>query len=111
MRTGYYAMRLAIVLYILPFMFVYTPELILIGKPLAIVIRIVFVTLGVYALVAAVEEWFRGVVSMSTRVGLGVSSCLLFFPSIYTYVLGTLLFGALFYWQSLQRSRVPVSAG
>ena len=111
MRTGYCAMRLATVLYILPFLFVYTPELILIGKPFAIVIRIVFVTLGVYALVAAIEGWFRGGVSISTRVGLGVSSCLLFLPSAYTYVLGTLLFGLLFFRQCLRRSRVPASAG
>jgi TRAP transporter 4TM/12TM fusion protein len=76
MRTGYYAMRLAIVLYLLPFLFVATPELLLIGEPAAIAVRVIFVGLGVYALVAAIEGWCRGRLTVAVRMGLAFSSAL-----------------------------------
>lgn len=97
MRTGYYAMRLAMVLYILPFLFVYTPELILIGQPLAILSRIFFVALGTYALVAAIEGWFGGIIPLSTRIWLALSSILSYYPNTYSYAAGLLLFIVLSY--------------
>ncbi len=85
------------VLYILPFLFVYTPELILIGQPLAILFRIFFVALGTYALVAAIEGWFGGIIPLSTRIWLVGSSILSYYPNIFSSAAGLLLFIVLSY--------------
>lgn len=108
MRTGYYAMRLAIVLYLLPFLFVYSPELILIGQPLDIVIRILFVTIGIYCLVAGIEGWFGGIITNYLRIALIIIAALLFYPHFYSYALGIILFVALLYYQHNQKKRFAI---
>jgi TRAP-type uncharacterized transport system fused permease subunit len=97
MKTGYYAMKLAIVLYILPFFFVYAPELLLVGQPISIVIRILCFGLATYCLVSAVEGWFGRVISWWDRILLGICSVLLFYPQRYADVAGLVMFLVLLY--------------
>jgi TRAP transporter 4TM/12TM fusion protein len=110
MKVGYRSMKLAIVLYVLPFLFVYSPELLLIGQSLAIVERVLVVTFAVYCLVGAVEGWFLGNISVPIRVGLAASSILLFFPNVYCDAGGILIFLALLYRQLLIKRRLGPGA-
>ena len=47
---GYRAVRLGIVAFVVPFVFVYQPELLLIGEPLDVILAILTATLGVISL-------------------------------------------------------------
>ncbi|MGI5970923.1 MAG: TRAP transporter permease [Oscillospiraceae bacterium] len=63
MKTGLYATRLGICTYIVPFMFIYNPVLVMIGEPLAIIQATVTSIIGVVILSAGivghlyVERW------------------------------------------------------
>ena len=56
-QTGWQATRFAIVVYIIPFMFVYGPALLLQGAPVKIILAIITSFLGVAALAAGVTGY------------------------------------------------------
>jgi len=47
MKTGFLAMRLGIITYVVPFLFVYNPELLLLGNPVDITISVISSLAGV----------------------------------------------------------------
>lgn len=58
MRTGFMAMKLGWVAYIIPFLFVLSPTLIMHGDPWNIVTDVATATIGVYVTAVAVEGYF-----------------------------------------------------
>jgi TRAP-type uncharacterized transport system fused permease subunit len=56
-EIGYRAVRLGIVAFIVPFLFVYQPELLLIGDPASVALAILTAVVGVLALAAGLEGW------------------------------------------------------
>ena len=56
-QTAWQAMRFAIVVYIIPFMFVYGPALLLKGRPMEIVLAVITSGIGVAALAAGVSGY------------------------------------------------------
>jgi len=71
-------------------------------------VRVIFVGLGVYALVAAIEGWCRGRLTVAVRMGLAFSSALLFYPSIISYGAGTLLVAVLYLRQRRKETGLSV---
>jgi TRAP transporter 4TM/12TM fusion protein len=57
MRTGFIATRLGLAAYVVPYMFVYGPSLLLIGQPLEVLLAVCTATLGVVGLAVAGEGW------------------------------------------------------
>jgi TRAP transporter 4TM/12TM fusion protein len=57
MKTGWVAMKLGIAAYIVPFMFIYGPSLLLMGTPTEIITTVITASIGIYAMAAAVEGW------------------------------------------------------
>jgi TRAP-type uncharacterized transport system fused permease subunit len=55
MKTGFRAFQLGIAGFIIPFMFVYAPELLLIGHPAKIALAFLTASLGIYCLAAGVQ--------------------------------------------------------
>jgi len=58
MRTGFVAMRLGWVAYVVPFLFVLSPSLILAGEPLRILVDFASAAIGVYLVSVAVVGYF-----------------------------------------------------
>ena len=58
MRTGFIAMRLGIVKYIVPFLFVYSPNLLMTGPILHIIIAVISGIIGVTILSIGLEGFF-----------------------------------------------------
>ncbi len=56
-QIGYRAVRLGIVAFVVPFLFVYQPALLLIGNPLAVILAVLTAAAGVVALAAGLEGW------------------------------------------------------
>lgn len=74
MRTGYTACRIGIAGFIVPFMFVYSPELVLHGAPLRIVWTTITAVLGIGCLAAAAEGWLSTDLNVLERMLLLVAS-------------------------------------
>ncbi len=80
LRTGVTAMSLAAPGFLVPFAFVYGPELLLIGSPFAIVLATVSAVAGVTAIAAAVVGYARGPLPVWLRVTAGLAGAALLMP-------------------------------
>jgi TRAP transporter 4TM/12TM fusion protein len=81
MKTGYIAMRLAIMSYIVPFLFVFSPSLLLKGPLVHIVISVVTATVGVYFLCVALTGFLIQGISWLRRIVIGVGALALLLPT------------------------------
>ena len=93
-RTGMIAFRLALAGFILPYMWVYSPSLLLQGEPLRIVITCVSSLIGVLALASALQGYFfSSIPPWWQRLLLGAGALCLIKPGWTTDIVGTALLG------------------
>jgi TRAP transporter 4TM/12TM fusion protein len=78
--TAVESIRLGFVKVIVPFLFVYSPGLLLIGEPLMIVQQISFAVIGTFALATALTGWLARPLSATERLALVAGGALLLFP-------------------------------
>jgi TRAP transporter 4TM/12TM fusion protein len=98
MRTGLKAFRIGIAGFIVPYMFVYGPSLLLIGSWYIILVNVTKATIGVIVLAGALETWFfnkRLPVLLSLL--LASSAILLIFPRIWSGLVGAALLLIVFF--------------
>jgi TRAP transporter 4TM/12TM fusion protein len=94
MITGLTSVRLGIVAFIMPFIFIYQPAIMLIGEPLQIIITTIYSLLGVFALCMGFEGWFFIRLNPVVRVLLIIAGLLLIIPEQITSIAGMIiLFG------------------
>jgi len=105
-RTGLVACRLAIAGLIIPILFVYRPELLLIGSIPDIAIAVVASLVGVSGLAIAVEGWWRARLALWERAGFFLAAATLCAPGLVTDLSGLAAF-ALLSVQHLLRHRGP----
>lgn len=105
MRTGFLALRLSLAGFIVPFLFVYNPAMLMIdttdiavnakefGLPAWNVFLSITVTsiVGILALGAAVEGYFKTTMSWFWRIFLGVGALMMIVPETMTDVIGTIM--------------------
>jgi TRAP transporter 4TM/12TM fusion protein len=60
MKTGVESFRLGIAAFIVPFMFIYSPQLLMEGGWTEIALAVVTASLGIYLLACSVQGWFAG---------------------------------------------------
>jgi len=104
-KTGWYAFRLALAGFIVPFVSVYSPALLLIGDPLSILWSIGTATLGIFALALGVEGYRRRKLQLWERVLLGAGGVLLIDPGLATDVIGFVALGGYGVFEWLRRKR------
>jgi TRAP-type uncharacterized transport system fused permease subunit len=105
MKTGYTAFRLSIAGFILPFMWVYGPSLILEGPIFIIITSFITALLGVYALSAALQGYLLGELILIKRFILFIAALLLIVPGFITDAIGIFLFLLVILPQMYQRSK------
>jgi TRAP transporter 4TM/12TM fusion protein len=105
MKTGYTAFRIGVTGFIIPFMFIYKPALILEGPFLIIITSFFITSLGVYSLCAATQGYLLGELVLIKRVILFIAAILLVAPGFITDVTGIFLFLIVFLPQMYQRSK------
>ncbi|OXT02819.1 C4-dicarboxylate ABC transporter [Notoacmeibacter marinus] len=90
MQTGFHAMRLGMPLFVLPFIFVYDPALIMHGTWLEIVERIALTLVAIWAITSAFEGWvYRvGKIGAVSRVAFGIGGILIIVPELLTSLIG-----------------------
>jgi TRAP transporter 4TM/12TM fusion protein len=81
MRVGWLACRLGWPAFVLPFVFAWSPALLLIGAPLDIAAAILFATAGVWLGTAAISGFFLKALSPARRWGAGLAAVLMLAPA------------------------------
>jgi TRAP transporter 4TM/12TM fusion protein len=125
MKTGFQSLKLALAGFIVPFMFIYNPTMLMIDPaglavtakefPLPPVMEIVMVVItsvvGVIGLSAAVEGYFKGVMNPLMRVALAVGALLLIYPELMTDVAGAIIVIGIAAWNvKTNKSAITPSA-
>ena len=120
MKTGFISLRLALAGFIVPYIFVYAPALLLIdptGLPLNAVdmpmaapldIAVVAFTsiVGVIGLGAAIEGYFSTHLNMITRIVLTIGSLMMLIPEPFTDIAGAILVLGIFALNYFQNKKV-----
>lgn len=88
MKTGYAAVSFGWSAYLVPFLFVFSPELLMQGKPLAIALSGVTAGLGIIFLTAAMVGFFITRLSALFRLFYGITGVILLIPNtIFSWAL------------------------
>ncbi len=98
-KTGLAAMKAGATGFIVPFMFVYGPSLLLIGSPASIVATLISASIGVILLSAGLMGWFLKEASYPERAMLVAGAIFLIKPGLVTDVIGLGLLAAVFVLQ------------
>lgn len=80
MATAWESMRFGWTAYIVPFLFVFSPSLLLLGDPGEIVLAVATAIIGVYAISAAFVGWLHGPAGPVRRVLVGLAGLALLLP-------------------------------
>jgi TRAP transporter 4TM/12TM fusion protein len=104
-KTGYTAFWLGMAGYIIPFMFIYGPELMLIGHPLNIIWATLTATLGIIFLAAAVQQCMYQKTIWYESLMFFAAALLLIKPGLTTDLLGFAFGGFAFVSQRLRKRR------
>jgi len=104
-QTGVWAMRLGMVNFFVPFLFVLNPTLILFGAPLSIAHDVTTAAVAVWMLAAAAEGWLYGVGKIGTlpRVALLIAAAGLLKPGTASDLIGVGIVAAVYAWCLLRR--------
>jgi len=92
--TGYRSMELAKGLYIIPFLFIYTP--ILFNGPLFYTVETMCTALlGLFALAASFEGYYIELLGLPLRILFGIIGLMLLYPMILSHLLGFTCFAVI----------------
>ncbi len=109
MKTGLEAVRFGIVLYTLPYLFVYNPALLMEGNLLQILFVFFVAAIGVFALAIAAQGFFLRRTSWAIRILFLLSSIFLFCPQLWLTAVGFVLLIALIVFEK-KRAAIAVAA-
>jgi TRAP transporter 4TM/12TM fusion protein len=108
-KTGLQAVKLAIAGFVVPYIFAYSPELLMINAtPVTIAIVAVTAVIGVISLAAAVEGYLISEISMINRAILFAGALLLMIPGLPTDIIGFVIFGGIVAYKKSQKRKLAI---
>ena len=106
MKTAFNASRLAIAVFIVPYVFCFSPALLMIDTNAGEVIRIVITSfIGSFGVAAGLEGYLKTKMNVLQRVIFVVSGLMLIFPSWITDIVGIVLIAAVIIWQYAEAAK------
>ncbi|MFC1915531.1 TRAP transporter permease [Chloroflexota bacterium] len=102
-KTGWTSVRIAAAAYVVPFMFVFSPALLLIGAPGVIILATISALIGVYAFaigIQGVRDIPLNIMQRTLALGAGM---LMIYPGWQTDVPGVLLLVLLYFWERISK--------
>ena len=99
METSLTSFKIGLAAFIVPFMFFYSPALLLDGTAWQIVRVAITASLGVILLAAAVQGWMFGPAKLVIRLGMMAGALFLIYGGIYTDLAGLAIAALLFFVQ------------
>lgn len=109
MQTGFVALRLGLVVFLLPYAFVYEPSLLLIGNPGEIVLHVATCALGILYWAFGLEGFFKQALGPLARIALITAGALLIWPNLWISLGGLVLGGAVLVPRFAPRNGIPRS--
>lgn len=85
------AFKIALVGFIIPFIMVYSPAILLIGEPLNIILAVVTSLIGAYTIAVATEGWLRKPLNKLGRIAFLAGGITMLMPGVKTDVIGIVL--------------------
>ena len=110
MKTGVMAMRLGIILFILPFLFVLNPTLILHGEVFDIIHDVVTATIAIWLIASALEGWlyFIGRIEWAgLRLPVLAAGFVLLYPEPFSDLAGAAIIAAIYVFGRLINKKKP----
>lgn len=108
-KTGFLAFKLSLSGFILPFMFVYNPVLLMQGSVLEIIQSLISALLGIYSLACALEKFaFKWNINQVERLTLFASAILLIVPGTITDLIGIAILVAIFGLKKVQDKKKTI---
>jgi TRAP transporter 4TM/12TM fusion protein len=98
MRVGFIATRLCLVAFIIPFIFIYEPALLMVGSATKVLVAFVTAMVGIVALAGALEGWYFRPIGWLFRVPLFASAILMIFPGLSSDFVGLTAFLGISAW-------------
>ena len=99
LKTGITSCRLGLAAFIVPYMFVYAPQLLMVGSTGQIIMATVSSMIGVVALAGSVVGWFAKKAYTLERVFLMAAALSLIKPGIYTDIAGIVILALVVVYQ------------
>lgn len=106
-KTGYIAWRMAIVAFIIPFMFAYQPDLLMMNGFSKSILVLITALIGVVGLAASLEGYLLEKSNVVLRILLGVGGLALMYPGSSTDLVGLALIAAVVIYEIIDRKRHP----
>ena len=106
MKTVFTASKLAIAVFIVPYVFCFNPAMLLIDTtPLKVVQIFITSLIGVFGLSSSLEGFLSVKMSVLVRVLMAAGGLMLIDPSLMTDVVGILLIVGCCVWQTAQKKK------
>ena len=108
MKTGFTSMKLGVVAFIVPVMFVYEPSLLWQGSLLSSATATVTAVIGVIGLSGALQNWLLRTCTLPERLLLLIGGLSLFYPGLITDLIGFACMGFAITCQHMRNRKDPV---
>lgn len=107
MKTGYTALVVAVAGFLVPYMFVYNPYLLLQGDALHILIGCVTALIGIIGLAAGVQGFLAYDLNVLERLALVSVPFFIIYPTLTSNMAGCAIIGAIYAWQKYRQHTNP----
>jgi TRAP transporter 4TM/12TM fusion protein len=107
MKTGWVAWKIALAGFLLPYMFVYNPALLLMGNPWKAILASVTAFLGAVCLSVAVVGYIRAPLKWIERIIVLAAALMLIKPGVVTDIVGAVLLVAVLLFSERRRKGRP----
>lgn len=91
MKTGFTALKYGSILYIMPFLFIYAPGILLEGTPFVVITTIISSLIAMYAFCGCIMGYLIRETTLVERLALGAAAVLLLKPGLITDTVGITL--------------------
>lgn len=105
-KTGFAALKIVLGTFLIPYMFVFGPSLILQGPVDGIIISVLTAFIGIYAFTSSLQGWMIIRMNMYERILGFVSSILLLYPNTLLSMIGVLALSLLITFHYFRKVRV-----
>jgi len=108
-KTAFVGMKMSAVPYLLPFLIVFAPSLLLIGDPASIVVDIATITVGFMFVISAIQGWAMAPLNLFQRLLYAATGACFIWPSLLTKEIGVALAGVVIVLELIKRRRTAAS--
>ena len=102
-KTGFEATRLAVAAFIIPYMFIFSPQLLMVGAPWYEILRVmVGALIGMFGIAMALQKFYMKKLNIIQQLMAAAGGLLLIETGLLTDVIGLSLIALVIIWQRIE---------